>query len=98
MERFSNIDSDSSARSKYSKSYFGNYLGIVVQNNDPEKRGRLKVFVPHVSSTVYANWDSLILKNKHKTLKKQCFFESFLRLLHKSSDLIGSLKFHFRKI
>mgnify|MGYP001193435625 FL=1 len=65
MERFSNIDSDSSARSKYTKSYFGNYLGIVVQNNDPEKRGRLKVFVPHISSTVYSNWDSLILKNKH---------------------------------
>jgi len=33
--------------------YQGNYLGIVVQNNDPLKRGRVKVFVPHVSPTVY---------------------------------------------
>ena len=24
------------------------YLGIVVQNNDPQKRGRVKVFVPHL--------------------------------------------------
>jgi hypothetical protein len=36
--------------------YFGNYLGIVVQNNDPLKRGRVKVFVPHISPTVYNKW------------------------------------------
>jgi len=36
--------------------YFGNYLGIVVQNNDPLKRGRVKVFVPHISPTVYSKW------------------------------------------
>lgn len=34
----------------------GNYLGIVVQNNDPLRQGRVKVFVPHVSPTVYKNW------------------------------------------
>ena len=36
--------------------YYGNYLGIVVQNNDPLKRGRVKVFVPHISPTVYNKW------------------------------------------
>lgn len=36
--------------------YTGMYLGIVVQNNDPEKRGRVKVYVPHVSAGVYENW------------------------------------------
>lgn len=36
--------------------YNGMYLGIVVQNNDPEHRGRLKVYVPHVSYNVYENW------------------------------------------
>ncbi len=36
--------------------YYGNYLGIVVQNNDPDRRGRVKVFVPHISPTVYKNW------------------------------------------
>jgi hypothetical protein len=36
--------------------YFGNYMGIVVQNNDPLYRGRVKVFVPHISPSVYKNW------------------------------------------
>ena len=35
------------------------YLGIVVQNNDPERRGRVKVWVPHVSTTVYNKWNQL---------------------------------------
>lgn len=39
------------------KKYYGNYLGIVVQNNDPDKRGRVKVFVPHISATVYSKWN-----------------------------------------
>ena len=38
------------------KKYVGNYLGIVLQNSDPEKRGRVKVYVPHISVTVYDNW------------------------------------------
>lgn len=37
--------------------YFSNYLGIVVQNNDPEKRGRVKVWVPHISAAMYDLWD-----------------------------------------
>ena len=37
----------------------GQYLGIVVQNNDPDKRGRVKVFVPHVSPTVYNKWNEV---------------------------------------
>lgn len=35
------------------------YLGIVVQNNDPEYRGRVKVWVPHISSTIYNKWNQL---------------------------------------
>ena len=35
------------------------YLGIVVQNNDPEHRGRVKVWVPHVSLNVYDKWSQL---------------------------------------
>ena len=38
------------------KEYNSIYFGIVVQNNDPEKRGRVKVFVPHITSTVYKKW------------------------------------------
>jgi hypothetical protein len=32
------------------------YLGIIVQNNDPQRRGRVKVFVPHLSPTIYEDW------------------------------------------
>lgn len=41
------------------KKYYGNYLGIVVQNNDPDKRGRCKIYVPHVSITVYDKWNKI---------------------------------------
>ncbi len=40
-----------------SEKYFGNYLGIVIQNNDPDKGGKIKIWVPHISPTVYKNWD-----------------------------------------
>jgi hypothetical protein len=46
------------------KQYFGNYVGIVVQNNDPDKTGKVKVFVPHVTATVYKKWVS-----EHKNKK-----------------------------
>ena len=36
--------------------YIGMYLGIVIQNNDPEKRGRVKIYVPHISVNIYEGW------------------------------------------
>jgi len=42
-----------------SEKYLGNYLALVVQNNDPEKRGRVKVFIPHVSYGIYKNWTEI---------------------------------------
>lgn len=42
------------------------YLGIVVQNNDPEYRGRVKVWVPHVNATVYNKWNALKQDRKFK--------------------------------
>lgn len=34
------------------------YEGIVIQNNDPETMGRVKIFVPGISNTVYDNWNA----------------------------------------
>ena len=48
------------------KEFNSMYLGIVVQNNDPQKRGRVKVFVPHLSPTIYENW---VGNNKDKFFK-----------------------------
>jgi len=50
--------------------FHGNYLGIVVQNNDPLKRGRVKVFVPHISPSVYKNWVENSSDKKFKFLGK----------------------------
>ena len=36
--------------------YNGMYLGMVIQNNDPEYRGRVKVYVPHIQANVYQDW------------------------------------------
>lgn len=52
------------------KKYFGNYLGIVVANNDPLKKGRVKIFIPHISPTVYNNWNSITNDKKFKFLGK----------------------------
>jgi len=54
---------------KYPK-YYGHYLGIVVQNNDPDKRGRVKVFVPHISPTVYKKWNEAVKDKKFKFIGK----------------------------
>lgn len=35
------------------------YPAIVIQNNDPEKAGRVKVFVPGITNTVYDNWNAV---------------------------------------
>lgn len=50
------------------KKYYGNYLGIVIQNNDPKARGRCKIFIPHVSPTVYKNWNEVPQDKKFKFL------------------------------
>ena len=54
--RASNSSHDSVNRKKFLKEYLGNYLGIVVQNNDPSRQGRVKIYVPSVSTTVYDKW------------------------------------------
>ena len=50
---FVNTSDEESSNQKY----FGNYLGIVIQNNDPDKGGKLKIWVPQVSPTIYNGWD-----------------------------------------
>ena len=60
------INASKTSSLKSTKKYYGNYLGIVIQNNDPEKSGKIKVWVPHVSPSVYQRWDD---NNKDKSFK-----------------------------
>ena len=41
---------------KEEKKKFGNYLGIVIQNNDPDQYGRVKVFIPHLTPLSDSSW------------------------------------------
>lgn len=34
------------------KKYYGNYLGLVIEDQDPEYRNRIKVFIPAISATL----------------------------------------------
>ena len=64
--------------------YTGNYLGIVVQNNDPEQRGRIKIYVPHINSQVYHGWDNKLTDKSFKFIGRN--INSDL------SDIIDDLK------
>ena len=48
----------------------GNYLGIVIANDDPLKKGRVKIFIPHISPDVYKNWNDTSKDKKFKFLGK----------------------------
>ena len=50
------------------KQFIGNYIGIVIQNNDPDKAGKVKVFVPHVTASVYKKWVERKSNKKFKFL------------------------------
>ena len=39
------------------KEYNSIYLGMVIDNNDPEFRGRVQVFIPHIMPTLYEGWN-----------------------------------------
>ena len=55
--------------SKFKKLH-GNYLGIVVQNNDPQRRGRVKIYVPQISPTSYVGWINSVNDKKYKFIGK----------------------------
>lgn len=55
------------------KRVVGNHVGIVVNVSDPENRGRVQVFVPHISTTLYNNWNEKLKDIKFKTFEDSVF-------------------------
>jgi hypothetical protein len=47
-----------------SNEQFGIVRGIVVQNNDPERRGRVKIFIPSLQPQIFKKWIENISKDK----------------------------------
>jgi len=41
------------------KEYYGNYLGLCINNDDPEKRGRVQVFIPHIMPALFEDWNEV---------------------------------------
>lgn len=39
------------------KKLYGNYLGLCINNDDPNKRGRVQIFIPHIMPALYENWN-----------------------------------------
>lgn len=39
------------------KQHTGNYLGLCINNDDPQKRGRVQVFVPHILPNLLEGWN-----------------------------------------
>jgi hypothetical protein len=89
MTHNSNANPDSQSRSDSHKRHYGNYLGIVVQNNDPEKTGKIKVWVPHVMPSVYENWTKV---DPNKKIKDKEFKFPGANIDSDLSDIIDDLK------
>jgi hypothetical protein len=66
------------------KQHFGNYLGICINNVDPEHRGRVQVFVPHIMPALYEGWNEL-----GEDIKLECVGNNLPNGL--SSDVIEKL-------
>jgi hypothetical protein len=53
----------------------GLQIGLVINNNDPEKRGRVQVFIPHLTNTLYEGWNKEKKDISFRTLDPSVFTE-----------------------
>jgi hypothetical protein len=67
------------------KEYYGNYLGICIDNQDPEHRGRCQIFIPHIMPLLYENWNK-----EGKDITLECVGNNIPSGLN--SDIIDKLK------
>jgi hypothetical protein len=56
-------------------------IGLVINNQDPENRGRVQVFIPHLSNTIYKDWNENTKDKNFKTLDSSIFKEDILQKL-----------------
>jgi hypothetical protein len=45
---------------------FGNHLGMVISNQDPEGRKRVQIFIPYLSNTLFSKWNTDLKDIKFK--------------------------------
>lgn len=66
------------------KQYNSMYLGVCINNNDPEKRGRVQVFVPHIMPALHEHWNK-----EGKNIQINCVGDNMINGL--TSDIIKTL-------
>ena len=47
---------------------YGNHIGIVINQEDPEYRGRVQIYIPYLTNTIYAGWNQDLKDKKFKNL------------------------------
>ena len=66
---------------------YGNHIGIVINDQDPERRSRLQIFIPHLSNTLYAGWNDKIGSDNLKNITFKTFETGIF-----SNDIVQKLK------
>ena len=51
------------------QNYHGFYRGTVIQNNDPERRGRVKIFIPSLAPQIKEKWFDVTTSSDDKTFR-----------------------------
>lgn len=49
------------------------YIGLVINNKDPIKKGRVQVFIPHITNTLYTGWNEANKNIKFRTFDSDVF-------------------------
>ena len=50
---------------------YGNYIGMVINDQDPENRSRLQIFIPNLSNTLYSGWNDQLENISFKSFETQ---------------------------
>ena len=66
------------------KTYNSNYLGIVVNSDDPQQRGRVQIFIPHIMPALYKGWNE-----EGKDIQISCIGDNMANGL--TSDVVDRL-------
>lgn len=66
------------------KHYYGNHLGICINNVDPENRGRVQIFIPNIMPALYEGWNEL-----GEDIKLECVGDNLPNGL--SSEIVAKL-------
>lgn len=52
---------------------YGYHVGLVVNDQDPEHRGRLQIFIPHISNTLYSDWNERVAQENIEDISFRTF-------------------------